>query len=156
MKGSSFAAAATLLRGANPRAAVLVTLPPLGPVAKALTPVAKKEKIDMPDIRSDLAHQLELLARSVALCRERGLVIAFSPLDRQETLADPAGRLRVARAECADRPPPKPACDPGGPGGRADSPHQSQNGPGFGPPAPVSEWHHEKINHMDRAVSGST
>jgi hypothetical protein len=39
---------------------------------------------DAPEIRADLTHQLELLARFVAPCRAHDirLVIAFSPLTR--------------------------------------------------------------------------
>ena len=52
-----------------------------------LTPVAETflQETDAPEIRADLPHQLELLARFVALCRAHDirLVIAFSPLNRQ-------------------------------------------------------------------------
>jgi len=68
-------------------AAALVPIRPLGPMASALKPVAdtSSEETDAPEIRSDLAHQLELLARFVSLCRQHDvrLVIAFSPLSRQ-------------------------------------------------------------------------
>jgi hypothetical protein len=65
-------------------AAGLVPLRPLGPIGQAAIPVAREE-LDAPEIRSDLPHQLELLARFVALCREREtrLFIALSPLNRQ-------------------------------------------------------------------------
>jgi hypothetical protein len=56
-------------------------------LAQRLTPVAETflQETDAPEIRADLAHQLDLLARFVALCREHDtrLVIAFSPLNRQ-------------------------------------------------------------------------
>jgi hypothetical protein len=65
-------------------AAGLVPLRPLAPIAAAPTPVALEE-LDAPEIRSDLAHQLVLLARFVALCRQHDvrLAIALSPLNRQ-------------------------------------------------------------------------
>jgi hypothetical protein len=74
------------LMGAKPSLAGLVPVRPLVPPAKASAPVAETflTEIDAPEIRSDLAHQLDLLARFVALCRahDARLVIAFSPLNR--------------------------------------------------------------------------
>jgi hypothetical protein len=72
----------------------LVPVRPPGPIAKGATPVAETflEETDAPEIRSDLARQLELLARFVALCRARDarLVIAFSPLNRKNVRDDQA------------------------------------------------------------------
>jgi hypothetical protein len=67
-----------------PMAAGLIPLRPLGPISGAPVPVALKE-LDAPEIRSDLAHQLDLLARFVTLCRQADtrLYIALSPLNRQ-------------------------------------------------------------------------
>jgi hypothetical protein len=58
--------------------------PMLGVDMRPLVETALDE-LSAPEIRSDLAHQLALLARFVALCREHDvrLVIAFSPLSRQ-------------------------------------------------------------------------
>jgi hypothetical protein len=71
----------------QPIAASLVPMRPLGLSAQRPTPVAETflQETDAPEIRSDLAHQLDLLARFVALCREHEtrLIIAFSPLNRQ-------------------------------------------------------------------------
>ena len=71
----------------KPTAAALLPMRPLGLMAQWPTPVAETflQEIDAPEIRADLAHQLGLLARFVALCREHDtrLVIAFSPLNRQ-------------------------------------------------------------------------
>ena len=71
----------------QPVAAALVPMRPLGLPAQRPTTVAETflQETDAPEIRADLAHQLDLLARFVALCREHDtrLVIAFSPLNRQ-------------------------------------------------------------------------
>jgi hypothetical protein len=71
----------------KPVAAALVPMRPLGRLAQPPTPVAETllQETDAPEIRADLPHQLELLARFVALCRAHDirLVIAFSPLNRQ-------------------------------------------------------------------------
>jgi hypothetical protein len=71
----------------QPTAAALMPMRPLGLLAQHPTPVAETflQETDAPEIRADLAHQLDLLARFVALCREHDtrLVIAFSPLNRQ-------------------------------------------------------------------------
>jgi hypothetical protein len=62
---------------------------PAGPM-----PVAETfpQETGEPEIRSDVAHQLELLARFVALCRAHDvrLVIAFSPLNRHNVGDDQA------------------------------------------------------------------
>lgn len=67
-----------------PMAAGLVPLRPLPPAGNASVPVALEE-LDAPEIRSDLARQLDLLARFVRLCREANtrLYVALSPLNRQ-------------------------------------------------------------------------
>jgi hypothetical protein len=67
-----------------PVAAGLVPLRPLPLAASAAVPIALEE-LDAPEIRSDLAHQLDLLARFMTLCREADtrLYIALSPLNRQ-------------------------------------------------------------------------
>jgi hypothetical protein len=72
-----------------PMAAGLVPLHPLPPAGNAGVPVALEE-LDAPESRSDLAHQLDLLARFVALCREADtrLYIALSPLNRQNVHDD--------------------------------------------------------------------
>jgi hypothetical protein len=71
----------------QPTAAALAPIRPLVLMAQRLTPVAETflQETDAPEIRADLPHQLELLARFVALCRAHDirLVIAFSPLNRQ-------------------------------------------------------------------------
>jgi hypothetical protein len=75
-------------------AAGLVPVWPPGPIAPRPTPVADTslEETSAPEIRSDLAHQLGLLARLVALCRANGvrLIVAFSPLNRQNVRDDQA------------------------------------------------------------------
>jgi hypothetical protein len=75
----------------TPMAAGLVPMRPLPPAGNALVPVALEE-LDAPEIRSDLAHQLDLLARFVTLCREADtrLYIALSPLNRQNVHDDQA------------------------------------------------------------------
>jgi hypothetical protein len=79
--------------GASMTAAGLFPVPP-GSVAAGLRPLVATalEETSGPEIRSDLAHQLALLARFVALCREHDvrLVIAFSPLNRQNVGDDQA------------------------------------------------------------------
>jgi hypothetical protein len=77
--------------GRKPIPAGLVPLRPLGPIGQAAIPVALEE-LNAPEIRSDLAHQLELLARFVALCRayDTRLYIALSPLNRQNVHDDQA------------------------------------------------------------------
>jgi hypothetical protein len=74
-----------------PLAAGLVPLRPLPPADIAAVPVALDE-LDAPEIRSDLQHQLDLLARFVTLCREADtrLYIALSPLNRQNVHDDQA------------------------------------------------------------------
>ena len=73
--------------GSKPSLAGLVPVWPLAPLGKASVPVAETflAETDAPEIRSDLAHQLDLLARFVALCRAHNarLVVAFSPLNRR-------------------------------------------------------------------------
>lgn len=67
-------------------AAGLMPLLPLGSLAPpARIPVDDIQELDAPEIRSDLARQLDLLARFVALCRAQDvrLIVAFSPLSRQ-------------------------------------------------------------------------
>ncbi len=90
---SAAAPAANGLR-ARLAAAGLVPVRPLGPIAMGRTPVAEtfSEETDAPEIRSDLAHQLDLLARFVALCRQHEirLTVAFSPLNRQNVGDDQA------------------------------------------------------------------
>ena len=79
-------------------AAGLVPLRPFGPIgaraSQPLTPVAdtSAEGTSGPEIRSDVAHQLGLLARFVALCRalDVRLIVAFSPLNRQNVGDDQA------------------------------------------------------------------
>jgi hypothetical protein len=67
---------------------------PPGPMAGWQQPLVETalEESSAPEIRSDLAHQLALLTRFVALCREHDvrLVIAFSPLNRQNVGDDQA------------------------------------------------------------------
>jgi hypothetical protein len=66
--------------------AALLPVRPLEPIARWLVPVGETlEETNAPEIRSDLARQLKLLARFVLLCREHDvrLLIAFSPLNRQ-------------------------------------------------------------------------
>jgi hypothetical protein len=79
---------------AKPAAAAIVPLRPLRPLAAGPTPVAEPvlQETDAPEIRADLAHQLALLARFVALCRARDvhLVVAFSPLSRRNVGDDQA------------------------------------------------------------------
>jgi hypothetical protein len=71
----------------KPTVAALVPIRPPGLLARRPTPAAETflQETEAPAIRADLAHQLDLLARFVALCREHDtrLVIAFSPLNRQ-------------------------------------------------------------------------
>jgi hypothetical protein len=75
-------------------AAAIVPLRPLAPPSGGPTPVAETflQETDAPEVRSDLAHQLELLARFVALCRAHDvrLVIVFSPLNRNNVRDDQA------------------------------------------------------------------
>jgi hypothetical protein len=79
-------------------AAGLLPLWPFRPsgarAAQPLTPVADSSALEIggPEIRSDLAHQLALLARFVALCRAHDvrLLVAFSPLNRQNVRDDQA------------------------------------------------------------------
>jgi hypothetical protein len=75
----------------RPTAAGLVP-PPLWPIARPLTPTADTEETSGPEMRSDLAHQLGLLARFVALCRANDvrLIVAFSPLNRHNVRDDQA------------------------------------------------------------------
>jgi len=80
--------------GARMAAAGLLPVAPLRPIADRLRPLVETalEESSGPEIRSDLAHQLALLTRFVALCREHDvrLVIAFSPLNRQNVGDDQA------------------------------------------------------------------
>jgi hypothetical protein len=80
--------------GTSMTAAGLFPIPRLGPIAQGLRPLVETalDETSGPEIRSDLAHQLALLARLVALCREHDvrLVIAFSPLNRQNVGDDQA------------------------------------------------------------------
>ena len=73
--------------GGDMAAAGLFPVPPLRSIADRQRPLVETalEELSAPEIRSDLAHQLALLARFVALCREHDvrLVIALSPLSRQ-------------------------------------------------------------------------
>jgi hypothetical protein len=75
-------------------AAGLFPVAPPHPIADGLRPLVATalEESSAPEIRSDLARQLGLLARFVALCRAHGvrLVIAFSPLNRQNVGDDQA------------------------------------------------------------------
>jgi hypothetical protein len=75
-------------------AAAIVPLRPLAAPAGGPMPVAETflQETDAPEVRSDLAHQLELLTRFVALCRAHDvrLVIAFSPLNRNNVRDDQA------------------------------------------------------------------
>jgi hypothetical protein len=68
-------------------AAALVPVRPPGSIAPTTTRLAETplEETNGPEIRSDLARQLGLLARFVSLCRAQDvrLIIAFSPLNRQ-------------------------------------------------------------------------
>jgi hypothetical protein len=88
LAGSRPAAApeAGALRARLTAAALVPVLPP-GLIARPPTPIAETflEETSAPEIRSDLARQLELLARFVALCRAHDvrLIIVFSPLNRQ-------------------------------------------------------------------------
>jgi hypothetical protein len=70
----------------------LVPVRPLGPLTRQVTTVAETEETSAPEIRADLEHQLDLLARFVALCRQHDLrlAIAFSPLNRQNVRDDQA------------------------------------------------------------------
>jgi hypothetical protein len=76
------------------KAAAVVPIQPPGPIAQTQTPVAEThlEETSASEIRSDLTHQLDLLTRFVALCRAHNvhLVIAFSPLNRQNVRDDQA------------------------------------------------------------------
>jgi hypothetical protein len=78
--------------GTSMTAAGLLQVAPLAPIAERLRPRVETalEESSAPEIRSDLAHQLALLTRFVALCREHDvrLVIAFSPLNRQNVRDD--------------------------------------------------------------------
>jgi hypothetical protein len=75
-------------------AAAIVPLRLAGAAAAQPMPIAETfpQEIDAPEIRSNLAHQLELLARLVALCRAQDvrLLIAFSPLNGHRVSADQA------------------------------------------------------------------
>jgi hypothetical protein len=68
--------------------------PPLWRIAQVLAPVANTsvEETSGPQSRPDLVHQLALLTRFVALCRahEVRLIVAFSPLNRQNVRDDQA------------------------------------------------------------------
>jgi hypothetical protein len=68
-------------------AAGLFPLAAPGPIAGKQQPRVETalEELSAPEIRSDLAHQLALLGRFVALCRAQDvrLIVAFSPLNRQ-------------------------------------------------------------------------
>jgi hypothetical protein len=70
--------------------AALVPLRPLGPLTGQVTTIAETEETSAPESRADLAHQLDLLARLVALCRQHDvrLIIAFSPLSRRDVRDD--------------------------------------------------------------------
>ena len=72
--------------------AAFITMPSLQTMVKRLSPVAGTsiQELDTPEIRSDLARQLDLLTRFVSLCREHDvrLIIAFSPLNRQNVRDD--------------------------------------------------------------------
>jgi hypothetical protein len=72
-------------------------------IAARLAPVVKTsmEETSVSEIRSDLARQLELLARFVALCRAHDirLAVAFSPLNRRNADDDRApGNERIIDA----------------------------------------------------------
>ena len=75
-------------------AAGLFPVAPPHPIADGLRPLVATalEESSAPEIRSDLARQLGLLARFVALCRAHDvrLVTAFSPLNRQNVGDDQA------------------------------------------------------------------
>jgi hypothetical protein len=92
------AALKSATRGPDPLARVaaagLLPVAAPGPVAGKQQPLVETalEELSAPEIRSDLAHQLALLAHFAALCREHDvrLVIAFSPLNRQNVGDDQA------------------------------------------------------------------
>jgi hypothetical protein len=75
------------LAGSRPGAQEPAPVRPPGSIAPTTTQPAETslEETSAPEIRSDLAHQLGLLARLVSLCRAHDvrLIIAFSPLNRQ-------------------------------------------------------------------------
>jgi hypothetical protein len=80
--------------GASMTAAALFPVQPLASITNGLRPLVKTslEETSASEIRSNLVHQLALLARFVSLCREHDvrLVIAFSPLNRQNVGDDQA------------------------------------------------------------------
>jgi hypothetical protein len=75
-------------------AAALFPVVPLGSMAERLRPLVETtlEEPSAPEIRANLAHQLALLTRFVLLCGDHDvrLVIAFSPLNRQNVGDDQA------------------------------------------------------------------